>query len=874
MKQRLFFVLNLLLLAALLFSSLGSVKAQEETPGAGSTDPALSAASSQSLSPILNEYGKIKLSTDALGTLTSQGSIHVDKPKGGKVRKAFFLAATTGFTNYQLASDDIKLNGSVISWEKEIANSISSYNYLADVTGIIKPKIDGAPAGVMSLTVEEKHTAEIDGTLLAVVFDDPAQPTNNTVILYFGAQNITGDTFTINTGSPINTTDPNLKVTMSLGISYGYLPSNQYSQIDVNGKRLTTSAGGQDDGQSSNGALITVGGIGDSDSNPPDPNYSSTSDFRYDDELYNLKPYIQNNDSTITINTVNPSNDDNIFFSALILSSTSTVQALSVSISLYNNPTTAEGMAPYEAIIGYFADAVYEASNGVNKIGQVTIYSNQSYQDTANVVWKEKGWPSSSVAGFGIDGKHINMYDIFKDGGGPGVDYNFLANDQHQKMSGYTLAHEFGHLYYSLYDEYKCTSGKEVCDDWEQYIHMPHAADNPVTNSIMNSQWNAVGLLGNNFNWLNFSIAKNIKGDAAQTRVYNASGWDTLVRPLDDDPRDGERTNQAVRLYHSDLVDGKPSGSENAQIDLPGDARSDLRITWFSHLLAGASLDSKITLAAAPVYTAELNSTLGQNISYPEPILLMAFVHSDLNLSGLHVTGSVTLPNGTSQAVTFADDGVAPDVTKGDGLYAAIIGYNQEGLYTIQVIFDNHAHKAARVSNAFMLSTDVNGNSGTHPEPELIAEDFELTKTLLVSVANVVADDHANTASAATGLTNDNHSTAGKIDYVGDIDFFKVTTLPKGETYVRVTNLALGMTPHLRVFASNKTTLLFEADLPAAGAGLYLNRAFWKIAPNTTLYLNVTDKNNLSGGLYDVSVGAGLASDNLIQHMYLPYIKK
>jgi len=86
--------------------------------------------------------------------------------------------------------------------------------------------------------------------------------------LFFGAQDVNGDNFYIRYAEPINLADPKLRLDFSLGISYGYQSSSQYSIIEVNGKRLTTSAGGQDDGTASDGALITVGGIGDVNTNP------------------------------------------------------------------------------------------------------------------------------------------------------------------------------------------------------------------------------------------------------------------------------------------------------------------------------------------------------------------------------------------------------------------------------------------------------------------------------------------------------------------------------------------------------------------------------------------------------------------------------
>jgi hypothetical protein len=113
---------------------------------------------------------------------------------------------------------------------------------------------------------------------------------------------------------------------MSLGIGYSYQSegSQQYSIVDVNGRRLTTSAGGEDDGISADGGLITVGGIGDNPANPVDP-YATPTNPRSDDELYNLAvgngtnaaPFLSNGMTSFQVNTLNPSGDDNIFFLGL-----------------------------------------------------------------------------------------------------------------------------------------------------------------------------------------------------------------------------------------------------------------------------------------------------------------------------------------------------------------------------------------------------------------------------------------------------------------------------------------------------------------------------------------------------------------------------
>ncbi len=285
-----------------------------------------------SISPIVTETGFISLSIDGLGTNNANGgTIQVQKPAGATVRGAYFAAASTGGWDYVIPDGGVTIDGAGINWDVFLASSIYSYNHFADVTALVKPKVDAAPAGLVDFLITEVNTDAIDGEILAVIFDDPNQSTSNTIVLLFGAQNIAGDDFNIGLAEPLDKTDPNLILDMSLGISYSYqVPPSylvQFSLVDVNGTRMTSSAGGQDDSAdgltSSNGTLLTVGGIGDTNANPP-PN-APPADARTDDELYSLLPFVNTGDTSIAVHTINPSNDDNIFFAALFLASTTAV---------------------------------------------------------------------------------------------------------------------------------------------------------------------------------------------------------------------------------------------------------------------------------------------------------------------------------------------------------------------------------------------------------------------------------------------------------------------------------------------------------------------------------------------------------------------
>lgn len=288
------------------------------------------------IDPIVHETGLISLSVDGMGTSQAQGTVQVLKPAGATVRSAYIAAASRGLTGRQLTNSDVAIDGTPVGWSVSTPSSVNSWNHWADVTALVMAKLNAAPAGLVNFTISEVNSSGIDGEILAVIFDDPNQTVSNTVALLFGAQNIGGDTFAIGLAEPIDKTDPNLALDLSLGISFGFQSttnSAQRSIVDVNGQRLSSFAGGQDDGLSENGALLTVGGIGDSNANPSPLQVGGPLTFRTDDELYNLLPLVNQGDASINVFTQNPSNDDNIFFAALTLKSATAVVGEGVVLS-------------------------------------------------------------------------------------------------------------------------------------------------------------------------------------------------------------------------------------------------------------------------------------------------------------------------------------------------------------------------------------------------------------------------------------------------------------------------------------------------------------------------------------------------------------
>jgi hypothetical protein len=268
--------------------------------------------------------GNVGLSLDAVGSNSSPvGFIQASIPEGSDILVAYLYSAGLPVTTSgspQSAEDynsaGITLSGNPIVNYSGAFGAVSErsgigrwYSSKADVTSIVRSLATGGPDYAWAVSESSNSNTKIDGHILAVVYENPSLPEQN-VILLDGGQNTGGEATVVSFASPLPVLDNDFTATMSLGISYstgGAQSEPQYSTVTVNGDLLTTEAGGADDGILSNGGLITVGGIGD------DPATGT-------DEIYDLLPFLSEGDETLSIFTENPSNDDNIFFMALILS--------------------------------------------------------------------------------------------------------------------------------------------------------------------------------------------------------------------------------------------------------------------------------------------------------------------------------------------------------------------------------------------------------------------------------------------------------------------------------------------------------------------------------------------------------------------------
>lgn len=528
---------------------------------------------------------------------------------------------------------------------------------------------------------------------------------------------------------------------------------------------------------------------------------------------------------------------------------TSTVHMIDLSISLYKSVPANTDRQPYEEIIEHFADGIYEMTNGAHKIRAVTIYENGANADTADVLWTAEQWPCANVTGVVKAGLHVYMGDIF-----PfyarGYDALSPAN---RRCSGYVLAHEWGHYYYGLYDEYV---GSEVSYD----NGSPQPDDIPVENSVMNDSWMACK--ADDFNWLNFSIAKNQTRRNAQYRVYGATAWETLIRPSSEDPRDGSRRARVPRSYYPDLVAFAPEGNDNASLELPSpnaitESRSDLDIIW-----AGETTDviKSINGVAAPAsatvsYRGFVNVVNGNTVQYPQPVLLVAQVIKEVPIANAVVHAGVRYPDGIIHTLELKDDGIAPDVTAADGLYSGFMLYEQEGDYIVFVDFDNRLGTAEFTETSLEHVPGPDGEND-YPEAQPVGESFYVVANTSVTVSDIRSDDHGNTIDAATILLTANTDTTGRIDYVTDIDVFEVTPLVNHKLVLRLSGFAFDMQPSVYILDSDGKTRDTFQFIPEKNQYFFTSL---RGKANQTFYIAVQHLDpNATGGIYDISIGSAL----------------
>lgn len=273
------------------------------------------------------------------------------------------------------------------------------------------------------------------------------------------------------------------------------------------------------------------------------------------------------------------------------------IQVFDLNISLYRTPSLAD-RALYEEVIQHFARGVYEMSNGGHLLRNVHFYQNGANITHADIIWNESQGRSNANPG-GVLWRSLKIRtgdfaDVLDASTGTVTTVDFLHNGMsptdRQRM-GYTLAHEFGHYAYTLFDEY-VEAGIAASTNLGQ----PLSTDNAVTPSIMNSQSNAIG---GNWQWLNLSTAHNYQAATAQGRVWGMSGWELVRSPCATRPA-AAFTSLANRVVYTALANRAPlatdvtNGSTWVRNDLSSPAISPL--TYLNPIWHNSAVEMELVL--------------------------------------------------------------------------------------------------------------------------------------------------------------------------------------------------------------------------------------------------------------------------------------
>lgn len=260
--------------------------------------------------------GNLGLSSDGWGSTSQAGVITANVPAGATVVAAYLYTSTFG--NGNLTGVGGTIAGQAIGPFTSLGTNATACCSLtaarANVTGILKPLIDGGAGGTYNFNVTETSSSQ-DGYALVVIYSLPANPIS-TIGILDGWASAAGDNANVAFGAPIDPTAPGFFAEMRLGIGFSFNGSPcgptsrpQASTVRIDGTLITESAGCNDDSadaNAANGNLITVGG----DNDPFSPNLPTVAQ---DHERYSLVPYLAVGDTGFTVTNANASLDDNIF---------------------------------------------------------------------------------------------------------------------------------------------------------------------------------------------------------------------------------------------------------------------------------------------------------------------------------------------------------------------------------------------------------------------------------------------------------------------------------------------------------------------------------------------------------------------------------
>ena len=231
-------------------------------------------------------------------------------------------------------------------------------------------------------------------------------------------------------------------------------------------------------------------------------------------------------------------------------------------VSLDWEPTQEEIDGTLQTAFYQFACDVFTMTEGRHKVRNIYIYTDGQQMNTADIRISNKvGRSSAYVNGIFQKGARILAYLLHED-----------QTPREGEFIGHTLAHEFAHYAYGLFDEYA-----DAASDPNAPLSQPWYNDTTKETIMANqAQWQ----------WFSTSwdYSQGYCQDTAQCRntaqwrVYQSSAWETLVRDPNNDPTQEEWKAVYNRPRYDDLIQME---EEPLELAMPTeDCDSDLNIIY------------------------------------------------------------------------------------------------------------------------------------------------------------------------------------------------------------------------------------------------------------------------------------------------------
>ncbi|MEI8647975.1 hypothetical protein P4S73_08850 [Paraglaciecola sp. Hal342] len=140
----------------------------------------------------------------------------------------------------------------------------------------------------------------------------------------------------------------------------------------------------------------------------------------------------------------------------------------------------------------------------------------------------------------------------------------------------------------------------------------------------------------------------------------------------------------------------------------------------------------------------------------------------------------------------MVDDGTSGDGIAGDGIYSAIVGYKDNGVYQVTVYVDNDDSNAVFTSVGLLTPAEDGSQPQAPVLPSIQENFFRVSKASLV-VSDVPFNDGDDSTSGATIIVPDNTGIDSQINTTFDADYYQANDIDLTQpVFVRVTDLSLG----------------------------------------------------------------------------------